>query len=160
DAFPSARMVHMIRDPRARWRLDRGSRRRPGSLGWETARWLRSAELADRNRRRDGGRDLTVRYEGLAADPPKTIRDRCAFVGEDCVPSVLHALATVRFDPEGAGDGSPAATFVERQAHDALSAFGYGSAPTGAASSTRPAFRPIDRAAMTAWRLLGVGSPA
>lgn len=161
-AFPSARIVHMIRDPRTRWRLDRGSRRRPGSLGWETARWLRSAELADRNRRRYGDRYRTVRYEAFAADPVSTLNDVCAFVEEICTPTVLDALASIRFDPP---DGTRAFgsslrarstedAFVERQARDALSAFGYASASTAFPPGEGAPHRPVDRAAMTAWRLL------
>jgi hypothetical protein len=91
--YPSARMIHMIRHPRVD--ADRESRRRWGSLGWETARWLASARLAERNRRRYPGRYRVVRFESLAAAPDDTLRDICAFLNERFEPSMQRAVATI-----------------------------------------------------------------
>ncbi|HEX6230470.1 MAG TPA: sulfotransferase [Actinomycetota bacterium] len=165
--FPSARMIHMIRDPRSD--TGEGARGRFGAVGWRTARWLTSAELAERNLRRYAGRYRVVRYESLVAAPDETIRDLCAFLGEDYVPSMQRVLATIAFGTErpldatpdrGRGTGSaPALAFVDRYAGRDLRAFDY--APvTEAWLSTRDRLsfalleRPLNRASMVAWRLL------
>ena len=159
-AYPSARMIHMVRDPRSG---SGGRRRRPGALGWETARWLSSASLATRNRRRYPEGYLVVRCEALAADPAPTVADVCAFLGEPMLPAVRDRLDQIRFEAGAETDeGSPDAVFVDRYAGRALPAFGY---PTGTARLSprdRVAFqlldRPINRASMAAWRIFGDGS--
>ena len=170
-AYPSARMIHMIRDPRAgangrlpdRW----------GTLGWETARWLASAQLAERNLRRYPGRYRVVRFESLAAEPAETVRELCTFLGERVEPSMQEPIAWLEShahdEPVGA-PGCPTPTaeaFVDRYARPGLEAWGY-RARTGTALSTRDRFafvlvsRPLNRASMTAWRLSegrSVGGP-
>jgi hypothetical protein len=90
--YPSARMIHMIRDPRR----DAGRcRRRWAAVGWETARWLASARLAERNRRRYPGRYRVVRFESLVAAPDDTLRGLCAFLDERFEPSMQRAVATI-----------------------------------------------------------------
>jgi sulfotransferase family protein len=159
-AFPSARMIHMIRDPRSG---SAGRRRRPGALGWETARWLSSASLATRNRRRYAKGYLVVRYEALSTEPETTVDAVSAFIGEPMLPAVRERLGEIRFEIGGeTRQGSPYAAFVDRYAGGALPAFGY---PAGSARLTtrgRLAFqlldRPINRASMAAWRIFGDGS--
>ena len=159
-AFPSARMIHMVRDPRT---SSGGRRRKPGALGWETARWLSSASLATRNRRRYPEGYLVVRYEALAAEPETTVGAACAFLGEPMLPAVRERLGEIRFEAgRDADEGSPDAAFVDRYAARALPAFGY---PTGTARLSprdRLAFqlldRPINRASMAAWHIFGDGA--
>lgn len=162
--FPSARMIHMIRDPRAD--AVRG-RRRWGAVGWETGRWLASAELAEQNRRRYPGRYRVVRYESLSSAPTDTIRDLCAFLDEELLPSMREVLATIAMrrqadmdgDRVGTSSGSAAAlAFVDRYAGQGLRALDYPTT-TGAWLSTRDRLsfalvnRPLNRMSMTAWRL-------
>src|SRR5688572_27430910 len=65
ESIPGACMVHMVRDPRER--VVAGTRGvLLGKVGWETARWIRSAELARRNEHRYGASYLVVHYEDLA----------------------------------------------------------------------------------------------
>jgi Sulfotransferase family len=163
DAFSSARMIHMIRDPRGHG--GGRERRRPGSLGWETARWLHSADLAQRNQRAYPGRYLVVRYEQLASLPERTVRDVCDFLDEAFDGSMAEALATVRFDLNGGTRFPPAASgadraFVEAHAATELLAFDYAvTRPTPGKSSPHSLVdRQLDRAAMRAWRILEAGS--
>jgi len=165
EAFPSARMIHMIRDPRTH-AFETG-RRRLGSVGWRVARWLTSAELAERNRRRYPGRYRVVRYESLASAPRDTIRDLCAFLREELVPDMERTLATIAFGPGDTARPEPilpavsasALAFVDRYAARDLRAFDYPAAAGGwLTTRDRLSFalleRPLNRASMAAWRLL------
>jgi hypothetical protein len=161
ESFPKARMIQMIRDPRVAGAVVNGRRQRPGTVGWETAIWRRSAELAERNRRRYADRYRVVRYENLAAHPEATVREVCAFLGEDFLDGMAEALDGVRFDT-AAGEGaageprrSPAA-FIEGHAKRELLLLEYpvpaNLAPRGSSSAIG---RPIDMAAMAAGRAFG-----
>ena len=91
--FPEARMIHMIRDPRQRLAamLD-AQRPRPGQLGWETAKWGRSAELAMRNQVRHPDGYRVVSYATLVDDSEATVRALCAFIGEDYVSEIAEEV--------------------------------------------------------------------
>jgi Sulfotransferase family len=168
--FPSARMVHMVRDPRQRpWAGGRGLAR-GAKLGWETAMWLRSAERAERNRRlhRDGY--LVVRYETFSAHPAETAEAICSFIGERFLPPMADALRGVRFDGGTRATGAgivaaelPAAdvAFLDRYAARELARFGYPRAGMALSGHDRLVFRlatrPLNRLSMAAWRAFGAG---
>jgi hypothetical protein len=147
-----ARMIHMIRDPR-----DAGLDGRPGRTGWEIARWLRSAGLAERNAIVYGDRYRVVRYEAFVAGPESTVADLCGFLGEELVAPMREALAVLRLDrPRSAADAEPrVSSFVERHARRELPALGY-PLSSGVASTPRTPFADgwIDRAAMVAWNAI------
>jgi len=89
-AYPRARILHMIRDPRdryasavTRWKVNRGR------IGVGTALWLGSVRLAERNQRRYPDRYKIVRYESLASQPEQSLREICAFIGEAYSPAML-----------------------------------------------------------------------
>lgn len=89
-SYPDAKMIHMIRDPRDRWQASMtNSRSRKGKLGWSIAMWLQSASLSYRNQERYPDRYKVVRYESLMLEPEETIRDICAFIGEDVETGML-----------------------------------------------------------------------
>ena len=165
-AFPDAYMVHMIRDPRTRYIAAAGRhRQRPGKLGWETARWLRSVELAQRNQRRYPDRYRVVRYEQLADDPDRTLRDVTAFVDEEYDPAMADALVAVSPSTDGAAGHSAithcsgAAAFIDRYAGAQLAVFGYA---IGNSRSTQPRFmlgRMADRAGLAVGRAAGSFGP-
>lgn len=92
-AFPAARMIHTVRDLGSRLAVAvPGGRKTPGRLGRETVRWFESARRCRRNVRRYPGRYRLARYERFAADPEATVRDLCAFLGEDHYPAMSAVL--------------------------------------------------------------------
>jgi hypothetical protein len=160
SSFPTARMVHMIRDPRGRHGVLQSSRRaRAGLVGWDTARWMHSAELAERNQYRYPEQYRVVRYEALAARPMETIGELCDFLGEDFLPGMTATIATLRFDDLRPDSSSHTQTsFVHRYTRQRLPSFGY--APREPERSPRHQLMfalaewPLNRAGMTAWRVL------
>jgi len=120
-AYPGARVIHLVRDPRDRFEalLGRGPRR-PGAVGHATAGWLLSASLAERNLARYPDSYTVVRYETLVAHPEETLRELCAFLGEDFHPAMLRLDAARRYEEDRAAsaDGSPISTaYVGRYRH-------------------------------------------
>jgi hypothetical protein len=166
-AFPSARMVHMVRDPRHRPSTGGGRRGARGAkLGWETAMWLRSAELATRNQRRYPDGYLVVRYEAYSARPAEVAEAVCSFVGERFVAPMAQVVAGLCFDGDDASWASPAGSaralspadvrFVDRYAGQQLARFGYARTRPGLGGRDRLGLAnwPLNRAGMAAWRAL------
>jgi hypothetical protein len=169
-AFPSARMVHMVRDPRYR-SLPSGRRVLAGpKLGWETAMWLRSAELAFRNQRLYPDGYLIVCYEAFSARPVETAETVCSFIGERFLPSMADALRGLRLDgrngaprsPSIAELSAPGAAFLDRYAGCEMARFGYRWSGPPLTGRDRLAFRlatwPLNRLSMAAWRTFGAGA--
>jgi hypothetical protein len=103
EAYPSAVMIHVVRDPRDRHASmvhHRGGRR--GGVFGTTAVWLDSARLASTNAERFPGRYLVVRYEDLVTDPESKMREICEFIGEPFDPRMLTVDRG-----DGTGDRSP-----------------------------------------------------
>ncbi len=101
-AYPGARILHMLRDPRDRYAssLKRWKVSRSG-IGGATALWLTTVRLAERNRKRHPDQYLVVRYEDLAARPEATLREVCAFIGEPYAPEMLSMQGAQQFRDEG-----------------------------------------------------------
>jgi hypothetical protein len=90
-AFPQAVMVQVVRDPRDRFAsqsLHRSAGR--GGIGSGAAAWLRSTELATRNRQVFADRYLTVRYEDLVHDPVGELKKVCAVARLEFSPMMLE----------------------------------------------------------------------
>ncbi|HWQ14622.1 MAG TPA: sulfotransferase [Roseiflexaceae bacterium] len=134
-AYPDARMIHMIRDPRERYAAATPpAQRRLGKAGVAMARWLASLALAERNRQRYPGRYMVVRYELLVAQRAATLRAVCACIGEPFVPQMVTLEGAMRFgdDPADDADAQPLAPlsaretlFIERYAGRVMRAWGY-----------------------------------
>jgi hypothetical protein len=84
EAYPNARIIHMIRDPRdryasslARWKVSRGG------IGAGTGMWLSTISLAGNHLKGFPDHYMAVRYEDLTSDPEGTLRKICSFIGED-----------------------------------------------------------------------------
>lgn len=101
-AYPEARIIHVLRDPRDRFAsaLKRWQRIR-GGVGSGTGVWLNSARLARRNAARYPDRYRVVRYETLVAEPEGTVKELCAFIGEDYVPQMLSMTGAASFGDDG-----------------------------------------------------------
>ncbi len=179
-AYPGARMLHMVRDPRDRYASsDTRWKGRRGGIGAGTAEWLASMRKAGRNTRRYPGRYTTVRYETLATDPEGSLRRICHFIGEDYTPEMLSMEGATAFRDRGSNSSyeprSPGVVstssigryrrvlspsqiaFVQVVAGRQLSSFGYeaGSANLRPADRLRFAVRdlPIQYAHLQAWRV-------
>lgn len=101
-AYPNARILHMIRDPRdryasalTRWKVSRGG------VGAGTAMWLSSINLARRNQKCYPDRYMIVRYETLASQPEATLREICAFIGEEHTPVMRTMRGAQEFRDRG-----------------------------------------------------------
>lgn len=111
-AYPGARILHMIRDPRDRYAsvLKRWGERR-GRVGAGTAMWLASVELAKQNHVRYPDQYMIVRYETLASRPTETLREICAFIDEEYVPGMETMKGAKKFREQGSnssyGDRKP-----------------------------------------------------
>jgi hypothetical protein len=88
--FPDAKILHITRDPRDRYA---SVRKRHGRdvprLGGANGRWLFSMNKALDNQKRYPDQYKIIRFEDLASDPEKTMKDVCAFIGEDYSPEML-----------------------------------------------------------------------
>jgi hypothetical protein len=89
-AYPGAKMIHMIRDPRDRYEASLALwPNGRGRGGGATARWLYSVDLVKRNLKRYPDRYKVVRFETLVHQPEETLRDVCSFLGEEYTPAML-----------------------------------------------------------------------
>jgi hypothetical protein len=89
-AFPAARMIYMLRDPRDRYEASLALwPNGKGRVGGATARWRYSATLALRHMQRYPGRFKIVRFETLVRRPEQTLREVCKFLDEEFVPGML-----------------------------------------------------------------------
>lgn len=179
-AFPAAKMIHMVRDPRDRYEISATRcRQRPGKVGWDTARWLYSVSLAIRNQRRYPGRYKIVRYETLVSRPEETLREICSFLDEDFVPGMVPVAGAIKFgerpdsgteggtDKAVSDDGSPGMmskrelAFTQTVAKQAMRTWGYVVEPTPLSLRERLLFYfvdwPINWTGVMAWRVLKVG---
>ncbi len=153
EAWPDAKIIHMLRDPRDRYAsvIKRWKRRR-GGVGAGVAEWNLSAERAIGNRD-DHARYLVVRYEDLAAEPEAVMRTVCDFIGEPFIPSMLDMHGAPEFRDRGANSSYGSRTagkistssigrftevlepssieFIQRRASDGMREFGYPHHPVG-----------------------------
>ncbi|MBI5298450.1 MAG: sulfotransferase [Chloroflexi bacterium] len=88
--FPDAKILHITRDPRDRYA---SVRKRHGRdvprLGGANGRWLLSMRKAVDNQKRFPDRYKIVRFEDLAGRPEASLKEICAFVGEEYTPEML-----------------------------------------------------------------------
>ncbi|HLF25786.1 MAG TPA: sulfotransferase [Anaerolineae bacterium] len=101
-ADPTAKFIHMVRDPRDRYTSSIAKYKRGrGKVGGATARWLYSIHLAQRNLKRYPDNYRIVRYETLVAQPEATIQAVCAFLGEAYDPAMLTLTGAEQFLKRG-----------------------------------------------------------
>lgn len=83
--YPTAKMVHMIRDPRDRYvaQITAGHARGWRKVAIATVNWLYSVRLAKRHQKRYPQRYKVVRYETLVSQPEETMQGVFAFLNED-----------------------------------------------------------------------------
>jgi hypothetical protein len=127
-AYPSAKMIHMVRDPGARSGESRESSPRWfGRIGWETAWWLSSARLASRHQKLYPKQYLIVCYEQLFAFPERTMREVCDFLGETFYPQMLtHGEIESHSADRQHGLLKRDLHFIHSFAQEPMKYFGYG----------------------------------
>lgn len=110
-AYPDAKMLQMVRDPRDRYAATwANSSKERGGVGGATARWLYSVWLAERNMRRYPNQYMIVRYESLVSQPEKTMTEVCTFLGEEFFPDMLLMKDVPRFKHFSEAGRSPIST--------------------------------------------------
>jgi sulfotransferase family protein len=115
-AYPDARFLHLVRDPRDVVAAERERRPgRPGVTGAATTAWLRSIRLAERNAERHAGAYLLVRYEALVADPAGVMREACTFLDEAFDPTMTELDGVERYRDIEGGAISTAFVFAYRR---------------------------------------------
>lgn len=93
DAYPSGRMIHMVRDPRDRYEASLALwPKGRGRVGVASARWRYSMDLGERNRQRYPDRYLFVRYEDMVSRPEETARRVAEFVDVPFRPDMLELV--------------------------------------------------------------------
>jgi hypothetical protein len=127
-AYPSARMIHMVRDPGSRSGESRASSPRWfGRIGWETAWWLSSARLASRHQKLYPKQYLIVFYEKLFADPEQTMRAICNFLDETFYPQMLeYGEIAAHLAEKQHGLLKRDLYFIHSYAQESMKYFGYG----------------------------------
>jgi hypothetical protein len=107
-AYPDARIVHMIREPRDAYVA---VRERNGDRRWAITRfvraWIDAASGAARNARRFPHAYTIVRYESLVTETEATVRHVCDAIEEPFVPSMLTLPNSPRYTA-GRPPGEPA----------------------------------------------------
>lgn len=146
-AYPAAKMIQLVRDPRDRHvalATERPDRR--SSVGASTSEWNLSVGAAVRTGQSHPERFTVVRYEDLVREPERVMVGLCSFLGEQFEPSMvsLEGVARYQGDPEGGGPitdeyvgvhrgrmDSTDLAFMQRVARSSMAAFGYDPEPVG-----------------------------
>ncbi len=137
-AFPEARFIHLIRDPRDRHAsIKTAATTTTPKIGHTTAEWLCSVDLAKHNVEQYRGRHLLVQYEMLLSEPEQTMRQVCAFIEEPFTPEMLTMEKAIRFGADDAAPNPPEKAernlalnmrelaFIQQYAGSRMQAFGY-----------------------------------
>ncbi len=102
EAFPGARIIHMVRDPRDRYASSKTRwKRRRGGVGAGVAEWLDSVALAEKNKAAHPDGYMTLRYEDLVQEPERWVRAVCDFIGEEYEPAMLDMEGASKFKEQG-----------------------------------------------------------
>ncbi len=128
SADDTARLIHMVRDPRGRLAMVARGGRRPGAAGWEIRRWRQSAQLGLARRGQFPDRYLLVRYEALRGQPEATLQQVFAFINEPLTRVTMPTDSLWDNDPFFDGRAAleaRTAAYVERHAVSQMAALGY-----------------------------------
>lgn len=133
-ADETARVIHMVRDPRGRMAMVDRAGGRPGRAGYELRRWMQSAQLGLDQAERYPGRYLLLGYEDLRGRPEATLRRVGVFLDEPLAGIAGETAFAVLWDNDPFADGQTAlgaraAAYIERHAAPLMAACGYEPGP-------------------------------
>jgi hypothetical protein len=160
--LPEAKMIHMVRDPRVLLVTGASSRRSPERLGWNTARWTASADVAQINQERFPAQYLVLRYEDLWFRPEEALQRVCRFLDERYSPEMVAGFIGGHRDHKdeiaaGTGRSALGMALVERYATTQVVTLGYPESMVRLSGRDRLMFhlivQPRGLAGMTAWRI-------
>lgn len=178
-AYPAAKIIQMVREPGQRYQesMDAYSKVK-GRLGWDVARWQYSADLAMEYQDRYPHGYKVVRYELFMDDQENTLKEICAFVGEDYLPSMLEMQDAMRFNDgddkisdvsKGDGKGNNRIfsnrdrAFVQSYARQSMLQLGYPIKTIYFSLGERLVYSvvdyPINYLSASAWRILESSNP-
>lgn len=154
--LPSARIVHLVRDPRTRYAsILADEPRRAGRVGSTTASWIASVR---RGRSRASGyprRYLLVRAEDLDDRPSAELERVLAFLGLDMEPEILEGWSRERVElPELR---RAEVTFIEAWAGATMRAVDY---PSAGRRTSVAAWHPVELAGLAARSAREARSPS
>lgn len=181
DWFPAARVVFMLRDPRAVTSsiLAKNWARSSTFAFVHARRWRRAAQALQRHA--SSGRVFVAPYERLVADPQGLLREICAFIGEEFDSEMIARTRAGDYrlypDDPGSLQSQPvlkpldpssldkwrsrlsrdAVAIVEKEAGPAMAAFGYRPETAGLDARQRAllcchkAARPLEAFARLPW---------
>lgn len=97
SAYPNAKFIQMIRDPRDRFHaiLEKGVKKH--GIGVATSRWLSSAALGKKHQTKYPDRYKVIRYETMVTHPHSTMNEICSFLGVEYEPAMVEMKDTPRF---------------------------------------------------------------
>jgi hypothetical protein len=107
NEYPTARMIHVIRDPRDRFASQANHRTASrGKVGAGTALWLSSIRRGMQNVAAYPGRYEIVRYEDLVSQPRAIVERVCRFIDEPFEMRMLQATPVREDDASIPGVGT------------------------------------------------------
>lgn len=177
DAYPDAKIIHMLRDPRDRYEAMQHKSHRRSKLGIATARWHTSAMLAQKNQIEYSGRYKVIRYETLVTDPETALSEICEFLNEDYFPEMLELQGETRFakqmpDEEISGPlttkyigryrnglSSRETAYIQKQTGKLMTVFGYSPDPVHFSWKESLRFHLLDKTVNSlhkfGWQIMG-----
>lgn len=91
SAYPGAKMIHLIRDPRDRYEASKSKHPNgKGKIGAATARWKLTTQLARRNLITHPDHYMIIQYETLVTHPEQILKEVCNFLEENFSPEMLE----------------------------------------------------------------------
>jgi hypothetical protein len=125
---PTAKIIHMIRDPRDRYASKKITRRHKGEkiifgdLYRHINGWIRSVYLSENNRKLFPNNYKIIRYENLVSQPRDTLHEISAFLNETDIPASLFRKALLGFpDDCGCKEHYKVSTDYIGRFHEAMS---------------------------------------
>ena len=97
SAYPNAKFIQMIRDPRDRFHAILEKSVKKHGIGVATSRWLSSAALGKKYQAKYPDQYKVIRYETMVTQPQSTMKEICSFLGVKYEPAMIELKDIPRF---------------------------------------------------------------